>query len=102
MSYNLTNFTGGTNPLTFMNAANEITGGMFYVGALISLFIIIFLATINRGFLPATATSSFSTTLAGIFLILSGGMSDTFLPYFILLLAVTVAGVYISSRRYSD
>jgi len=85
-----------------MVSANEISGGSFFIGSLISLFIIVFLASLNRGFLPALATSSFGTTVAGILLIMSGALSSSFLPYLILLLAGTVAGLFISSRRFSD
>lgn len=99
MTYNLTNFTTEPTLLGFMTAANQTTEGLFILLALGVLTIIIMMSLIQFGAGTAVSTALFITSLAGLFFTLVGLVSVTFLPYFILPLAMAIVGVFIANRN---
>ena len=98
MAYNLTNVTGGDNLLDIMVAADQLSGNIFFLLVSIALFVILLVSMVNRGFLPAFATSSFITGIAGILLVLAGLISQSYLVYYIVIMALAVAAAFVAGK----
>ena len=99
MTYNLTNFTAEPSLFSFMTAANQTTGGLFILMALVVLTLIITISLIRFGAGTAISTALFVTSLTGLMLTLVGMVDLTFLPYFVLPLAMAIVGVFIANRN---
>jgi len=99
MTYNLTNLTGTATPLSLMNGINEISNGQFYLGMLITLYIIIIMATIRNGSIPSFTSATFITSILGVILTLAGGINPTLLPYFIIGIGIAIGSAFIASRK---
>lgn len=99
MVYNLTNFTSEPSLFAFMNASNQITGGLFILLALGVLTVIIMVSLMRFGAGTAVSTALFVSSLVGMLLTLLGMVDVSFLPYFILPLAMAIVGVFIANRN---
>ena len=98
MTYNLSNFTAVTDPLEFLTAANELVGGLVYIGLLLALFMIITISLLREGIIIAAGMGMFITSLAGMILILAGVLSPTFMAFFIVPLAIIVIGGFVRKQ----
>lgn len=97
--YNLTNLTD-TNQ-TFvgaMSAANDVTGGWFWLVISIALWLVLTLAMRRNGILPAFVASSFITSVAGMLLVITGLVNGAYLIYYILIMGFGVAGGFVASK----
>ena len=99
MTYNLTNYTTDPTLFSFVRAANQTTEGAFILLFLAALMIIITMSLIRHGAGTAISTGLFVSSLAGLLLTLVGFVDVTFLPYFVLPLAMAVVGVFIANRN---
>lgn len=66
MSTNLINFTNMTDFTSVPAAANEPTGGAFWITILFMLFVVFFLINLANGFEVALIVSSFLSLILGV------------------------------------
>ena len=75
--YNLTSLTDQTGVFGFMNAANDVSGGLFGTLTLVTFFIIMVVAWRNEEPRKSFAASSFLTALISVFLRILGWIPDS-------------------------
>ena len=98
MTYNLTNITNTTDLLSLQVAINDLTGGILYLGITGVLFVIILIGLLNRGLVPAIAVSTWLTGIAGILLTIVGLISEDWLAFYIVPMALGAGLLWIASR----
>lgn len=98
MTYNLTNLTNSTDFLSMQVAINDITGGVLYLGLTGVLFVIILIGLLNRGLVPAVAVSSWITGIVGILLTIVGLVSDDWLAFYVVPMALAAGLLWVASR----
>jgi hypothetical protein len=98
MTYNLSNFTDARDPLQMLTAANDMVGGLVFIGILIALFTIITVSLLKEGIVIAAGIGMFVTSLAGLVLILAGVLSPTFMVFFLVPLAIIVIGGFVRKQ----
>lgn len=94
MSYtNITNITGMTGILEYANTA---TNGIFGIGVLIGLYLIILLQLKRTGdeFTDAMTAAGFVTSIAATFMLLMGLINSTYLFIVILLMVLPTLWSY--------
>lgn len=101
MAYNLTNITGSLDPVQTIQALNQ--SGDYIIGLLIILavptLITIILIRIGTTPLEALATGGITTGILGLFLMLTGFISDTIAFPFIMLGILLAIIAYITRRQ---
>lgn len=96
--YNLTNVSNSQNLLDLAIASNQLTNNVLFLFITIAMFIVLTLLLVNRGILAAISTSSFITGITGILLILSGLISETFLVYYVVVMALAIAAAFVAGK----
>jgi len=93
-----TNWTNITTPATFLQIANDNTGGWFWVSMLFMISAVLLISMLPFGFLAALLGAAFAGLMIGIPLAYLGLVGWTWVVMFIGIIVFTILWVMYSQR----
>lgn len=96
MYFDLTNLTNAEDITSIVKFSNEVTGGIFGVSLLFTIFAIFFLTSRPMGNEKAFAFASFATFISSIMLVPLGILA---IQYSLMALGLLLASVFVLLRR---